>query len=119
MLGSRASASCKPKGNQPFTIPKICWNSMFDPNIPHSRTTEHIEFSIPGKLYRACILSGSKLHPAPSPHTHTLPDGETKIRDRKCEEKLWKNGKYPKCVTREYSGTCRDKTMDYIYVLPC
>ena len=23
----------------------------FDPNIPHSRTTEHIEFSIPGKLY--------------------------------------------------------------------
>ena len=21
------------------------------PNIPHSRTTEHIEFSIPGKLY--------------------------------------------------------------------
>ena len=30
---ARASAACKPQGNQPFTITKISWKSEPDPNV--------------------------------------------------------------------------------------
>ena len=32
-IDSRASAACKPQGNQPFTILKISWNSKRDQNM--------------------------------------------------------------------------------------